>query len=330
MVEVSDIAAGRDGVLSRVRERAEAAGRAPALRAFGRAWRYDEVVARSERIAAALARLDVGPALPLGLLLPPVPTAATAALAACRLGATVVPCDPMRSGEELRERMRDIGAGVMVTLDLTRLQRRWIDLLDETELSAVLVEKMAELLPFPRNLLMPLMRGGEIAAVPRDPRLAALPRLLRGGSAMPSGGDQGCALLDLRHRRVDEPAILAAIESLSALAGGARRWLLAHHLDDAWPLAATLGALASGRELVMLPRLDPRTVAAALAQERPQVALLSGRLAVELAAGPPAEGALPLALVPPHVPENVRDELARATGGRVEVWQGPADGVDER
>jgi acyl-CoA synthetase (AMP-forming)/AMP-acid ligase II len=310
-------------VLIHVSARSGLSGTSAALVTSVRSWSYAEVMARSESIAGTLARLDVGPERPLGLLLPPVPTAAMAALAALRLGATVVPCDPMRAGEELRDRMRAIGGGVMVTLDLTRLQRRWIGLLDQTELSVVLVEKMADLLPFPRNLLMPLMRGGEIAAVPRDPRLAALPRLLQkdaGGvvQARPSG-----ALLDTESRTIGEEAVLDAVGALTDLAGGARRWLLAHHLDDAWPLAAMLTPLTAGRELIMLPRLDARTVAAALNHERPQVAILSGKVAVELAASPPDGGALSFAVVPPHVPENIRDELAHATGARVVVWQGP-------
>ncbi|RDD61153.1 AMP-binding protein [Ferruginivarius sediminum] len=323
MADATDSLAESNCVLTRVRERAGIAGKSAALATFGRSWSYGEVMARSERIAGALARLDVGPERPLGLLLPPVPTAAMAALAALRLGATVVPCDPMRSGEELRDRMQAIGSGVMVTLDLTRLQRRWIGLLDQTELSAVLVEKMADLLPFPRNLLMPLMRGGEIAAVPRDPRLAALPRLLqKDAGAAVQAGPSG-ALLDTESRSVGEDAILDAMGALTDLAGGARRWLLAHHLDDAWPLAAMLTPLTAGRELMMLPRLDARTVAAALNHEQPQVAVLSGKVAVELAASPPDSGALSLAVVPPHVPENVREELAHATGARVVVWQGP-------
>lgn len=313
-----------DSLMARVRERAARHDGAPALAAFGRTWSYRQVLARSERMAAVLARLGVGPGRPLGLLLPPVPTAAMAAMAAFRLGATVVPCDPMQSGDALLARLRAVGPGVMLTLDLTRLQQRWVALLDETEITAVLVEKMAELLPFPRNLLMPLLRGGEIAAVPRHPRVAALARLLRAAPAMAGAAGAPAALLGQGERRIEESHLLQAVQPLVAHAGGARRWLLAHHLDGAWALAALLAPLTAGREVVVLPRVDPATAAAALAHERPQVAVLSDRLAAALAAARPAPAGLDLAVVPPRVPADVRDALARAAGCRVVVWDGPA------
>lgn len=295
---------------------------APVLAAFGRVWRYRELDARVTRMAAAFARLGVGPERPLGLLLPAVPTAAMAALAGFRLGATVVPCDPMSPEPSLRARLRQLGDGVLVTLDLTRLQQRWLHHLDETGLHAVVVDKMAELLPFPRNLLMPLLRGGEIAALPRDPRAAALPTLMaRTPEPAPETRPAACI------READTgvwtgEALSGAVTELLHLAGGGRRWLFAHALDGAWPLAALLAPLSAGRESIVLPRLDARTLTAALAHEQPQVAVLSAKAAETLIAQPPASPALGLAVVPPDVPEETRDALAEALDARVVVWAG--------
>jgi acyl-CoA synthetase (AMP-forming)/AMP-acid ligase II len=296
----------------------------PALRCLGRTWSYAHLAARTGRTTGALARLGVGPDKRLGLLLPPVPTAATAALAGLRLGAEVVPCDPMQRGEALAARLTEVGAGVLVSLDLTRLQQRWLELPGIDRLDAVLVDKMAELLPFPRNLLAPLMRGGEIAPLPRDPRIGALPRLLakeaeRAGTL--DQGDRG-AILDRTGTPRPDAQLGAAADALLDLAGGAGRWLLAQHLDGARALTALLAPLAAGREVVLLPRLDPRTVAAAIRTERPRVAVLSQEVARSLAQTPPEPGALGVVAVPPDLPHDLRAALARGAAAEVVTWTG--------
>ncbi len=295
---------------------------APALATFGRVWRYRELANRVERMAAAFARLGVGPERPLGLLLPPVPTAAMAALACFRLGATVVPCDPMSPEPALRARLRQLEDGVLVTLDLTRLQQRWVQHLGETGLHAVVVDKMAELLPFPRNLLMPLLRGGEIAALPRDPRAAALPTLMAGTTDPAPDARAAARIRDAGAGLWAGDALNSAVAELLHLAGGGRRWLFAHALDGAWPLAALLAPLSGGRESVVLPRLDARTLTAALAHERPQVVVLSAKAGETLIAQPPESPAVGLAVVPSEVPPNARDALAGALDARVVAWAG--------
>jgi long-chain acyl-CoA synthetase len=310
---------------ARILDAAVARGEQTAISSFGRSWTYAQLTARSGRMTGALARLDVGPDKRLGLLLPPVPTAAMAALAGLRLGATLVPCDPLARGEPLAQRLSGIAAGVLVSLDLTRLQHRWLELLDDSSLDAVLVDKMAELLPFPRNLLAPLLRGGELATLPRHPRTSALPRLLQAEGERPGTLDASDAAGVLRAdgSRADAAALTAAVDRLLDLAGGAGRWLIAQHPEDAWALTALLAPLTAGREVVLLPRLDARTVATALDQAAPRVAVLSPAVAEALADRPPASAALDLAIVPPAVDAEQRDRLASAIGARVAVWDGP-------
>ena len=297
---------------------------ARALSTFGRSWRYGELAERVERMTDTLDRLGVGPGRRLGLLLPPVPTGAMAMLAAFRLGAEVVAVNPMQRGDELLDRLSVLDDGVLVTLDLTRLQDRWVRVFPDLGLEAVLVEKMSELLPFPRNILMPMMRGGEIASIPRNDRTAPLPKVLRaaavgrewprvaGASVRAAGGPAS-----------SEAAVLRGVDALLRIAGGAKRWMLVHHLDAPWAMTALMAPLTAGRDLVLMPRLDRRTVARALAKERPQVALLSAAVAEELAEKPPEPGTLDLAVVPPGVENKTRKLLKRATGCRVEVWDGP-------
>jgi long-chain acyl-CoA synthetase len=318
-------AAGDTALTARILEVAAARGDQTAISSFGRAWSYAQLTARAGRMTGALARLDIGPDKRLGLMLPPVPTAAMAALAGLRLGATLVPCDPLARGEVLAHRLSGVAQGVLVSLDLTRLQHRWLELLDDSALDAVLVDKMAELLPFPRNLLAPLLRGGELATLPRHPRAGALPRLLQAEGERPGTLDAGAqaAVLRADGSPADARALTTAVDRLLDLAGGAGRWLVAQHPADAWALAALLAPLTAGREVVLLPRLDARTVASALDQAAPRVAVLSPKVAEALADRPPASAALDLAIVPPGVAADLRDRLAGAIGARVAVWDGP-------
>lgn len=304
-----------ESVLARLDETVAQAPDVPALAAFGRVWRARELAERSARMAAAFARLGVGPDKPLGLLLPPVPTAAMAALAALRCGAPLVACDPLRGEEAIGKELRGLGHGVLVTLDLTRVQDRWLPHLADTELDAVLVDKMAELLPFPRNLLMPLLRGGEIAAVPRDPRTAQLPALIRREPPLAPGA---APFAEAAPR-----PLAGTVEELLHLAGGARRWLVAQEVVDTRALTALLAPVVAGRETVVLPRLDPRTVAAALHHEQPQVAVISARVADQLVEQP-APSTSGLLIVPPELPEDKARAVAESMDARVAVWPAAA------
>ena len=318
-------AGGAAPVTARILDTAVARGEQTAISSFGRSWTYAQLTARAGRMTGALARLDVGPDKRLGLLLPPVPTAAMAALAGLRLGATLVPCDPLARGEALADRLSGIASGVLLSLDLTRLQHRWLELLDDSALDAVLVDKMAELLPFPRNLLAPLLRGGELATLPRHPRTGALPRLLQAEGERPGTLDasDSAGILRADASRADADQLAAAVDGLLEMAGGAGRWLVAQHPEDAWALTALLAPLTAGREVVLLPRLDARTVATALEQATPRIAVFGPKVAEALAERPPTSASLDLAVVPPEVDAELRDRLAGAIGARVAVWDGP-------
>lgn len=315
-----------DSLHARVKDSAELAPNARALSTFGRVWPYAEMVERMDRLSDALDRLGVGPGRRLGLLIPPVPTGAMALLAAFRLGAEVVPINPMYRDEELLARLDALQDGVLLTLDLTRLQDRWVSVFPELALEAVLVEKMSELLPFPRNLLMPMMRGGEIASIPRNDRTAALPGILKTASVERDWPETPPASLRAAGgASYAEAAVLAAIDALLAIAGGAGRWMLAHHLESPWAMAALAAPLTAGREAIVLPRLDRVTVARAVEKERPQIAVLSTGVAEALADAPPEPGALDLAVLPSAAGEDLQHRLQAAAGCRVALWPGPEE-----
>lgn len=306
----------------RVRQMAERAPQAVAVDCFERRWSYGLLTERAARLASVLADLGVGPDKRLGLLLPPCPTAVAATLAGLRLGAAVVPCDPMAQRDVLAARLRDVEAGILVTLDLTRLQHRLLAAIDSTAIEGVLVERMAELLPFPKNVLAPLMRGGEIAQLPQDPRWHALPRRLAHAAAYERQETAGGEVIDPDGRSVDATRIASGAADLAA-GSGEGCWLFAHPVTSAWALSALLAPVTAGRETVICPRLDADTVASAVARSSPQVAVLSPDLARGLAGRAERFAHLPHALVPPATPDSDRAALARATGAHVQAWAGP-------
>lgn len=323
----SQIYSSSTSLANRVAEAAALTPDATALSSFGRRWSYAELAERTRRMTGTLARLDVGPDKRLGLLLPPVPTAAMAALAGLRLGAEVVPCDPQLRDDDLAKSLARIGSGVLLSLDLTRLQERWLAASGALELDAVLIDKMAELLPFPRNLLAPLMRGGEIAPTPRHPGISALPKQLSAEAARANTLDLSSdgVLLDANAEPIGEPQLTQAADRLLQIAGGAGRWLLAHQIDSPWAITSLLTPLSAGREALLLPRLDARTVATAIQQERPSIALLSAGAAHSMVQSPPEAATLNRLVVPPDSDKATRQELAQATGAEVFAWPRPQD-----
>ncbi len=97
---------------------AERGPRRPALACEGEHLDYGELAARAGRAAGALQAAGVAAGDRVAIVLPNVPAFVAAYYGALRLGAAVVPVNPLSSPRELAERIADSGAGVVVTEEL--------------------------------------------------------------------------------------------------------------------------------------------------------------------------------------------------------------------
>lgn len=117
---------------------------------------YREVRDRADRFATALSDLHVGRGDHVSLLLPPCPQHVIALFAVLRLGAVVVEHDPGASSDALERQVNEAGSRAVVCLDplygrLAGLKGRL------PSVRHIIATGLQDALPFPRNVLFPVL-----------------------------------------------------------------------------------------------------------------------------------------------------------------------------
>jgi long-chain acyl-CoA synthetase len=135
---------------------------------LGKTLTYAELGRLVDRAAAGFRRLGVAQGTRVGLFLPNSPQFIIAFFGVLRAGGIVVNMSPLDAAQELQHKAADSGAEIVVTLDLNALYPQMAKLLGTTGVKRLVVGTLQEMLPFPRNLLFPLVKRAEIARVPRD------------------------------------------------------------------------------------------------------------------------------------------------------------------
>ncbi|MFC1516538.1 long-chain fatty acid--CoA ligase [Thermodesulfobacteriota bacterium] len=91
----------------------------------------------------------------VAILLPNLIPCVVAYFATLKVGGITVMNNPLYSDRELEHQLNDSGAKVLVTIDL--LGNRMIDLRPETGIKEIVYTSIGDYLPFPKNLLFPLV-----------------------------------------------------------------------------------------------------------------------------------------------------------------------------
>ena len=133
---------------------------------------YREIGEAADRFAKGLQALGVDKGDRVGLFLPNCPTFIIAYYGALKAGATVVNFNPLYALREVEHQILDSGVTVMVTLDLAVLMDKLQPMLAATGLQKLVVARMASLLPFPKNLLYPIVKAKDVAKITWDDRHA--------------------------------------------------------------------------------------------------------------------------------------------------------------
>jgi long-chain acyl-CoA synthetase len=225
----------------------------PWLEFLGRRWPAKAVLAQAECAAGGLRALGLAPGERLGLMLPNLPVAVTALLAAWQAGLAAAPMDPRQPRAALAAWQERVRPAALVTLDLATVYERARPLFDHSALRFVLVARMAPQLSTLKRLVSPWLRAGGTARPAFDQRTRAWESLT--GTAAPPVPAAPTALV------LPDGTTLSR-EDLAALARPpwAGRSLLARPLADATAVAALLASLAGGGTLVLSPRLDERSL----------------------------------------------------------------------
>lgn len=135
---------------------------------MGKTLSYSELNDMVSRAAKGFQALGVGPGVHVGLFLPNTPHYIVCFYGILKAGGTVVNYSPLDAAKVLEHKIEDSQTDIMVTLDLTALYPQMAEMLGKTRLKKIVVGGLPDVLPFPKNLLFPLVKSKEIAKVPND------------------------------------------------------------------------------------------------------------------------------------------------------------------
>jgi long-chain acyl-CoA synthetase len=268
----------------------QAVGRYPdhaCLDFLGKVWSYRQVGRLVDRAAAGLQALGVGAGTRVGLFLPNCPYFVICFFAVLKAGGTVVSYNPLYAEPEIAHQIEDSDTDLMVTLDLALLLPKLEPMLARTRLKAIIVGKMADILPFPKSLLFPLVKARELAKVPDDGRHIWFDDLIANGgggiSAAPdpyraiaalqyTGGTTGVPKgAALTHRNLQVNA-LQMVAWHPCVERGAERIVALLPLLHVFGMTCAMSfALCVGAQIILLPRFDLVQLLTTIDRKRPTI-----------------------------------------------------------
>jgi long-chain acyl-CoA synthetase len=132
---------------------------------------YRQLQVMVNQMANALQSLGIGQGDSVAILLPNVIPCVVAYYAILKIGAQVVMNNPLYSDRELEHQFNDSNSKLLITLDL--LAKRMVDLRPRTSIKTIIYTSIGDYLPFPKNLLFPLVgkKKGLAADVAPAPNL---------------------------------------------------------------------------------------------------------------------------------------------------------------
>ena len=131
----------------------------PCLDFLDRRFTYAEVGRLVERTARGLQDMGLKKGDRVGLFLPNTPYSVIFLFAILKAGGTCVNFNPLYVEHEIRHQIEDSGTEIMVTLDHVATYPKLARMLGQTRLRKIIVCAMADILPFPKNLLYPDRRA---------------------------------------------------------------------------------------------------------------------------------------------------------------------------
>ena len=116
---------------------------------------YRQLKEMVDRFAAGLHAFGIRKGDSVAILLPNVIPCVVAYYAILKIGARAVMNNPLYSDRELEHQFNDSGAVMLITLDL--LVKRMVALRPQTKIQNIIYTSIGDYLPFPKNLLFPLV-----------------------------------------------------------------------------------------------------------------------------------------------------------------------------
>ncbi|MGD0021045.1 MAG: long-chain fatty acid--CoA ligase [Smithellaceae bacterium] len=123
---------------------------------------FTQLEEMADKFATCLTDFGVKKGDAVAILLPNMIPCVAAYFAVLKIGAITVMNNPLYSDRELEHQFKDSGSKVLITIDL--LGNRMIDLRPRTPIKQIVITSIGDYLPFPKNLLFPLVAKKKMLA----------------------------------------------------------------------------------------------------------------------------------------------------------------------
>lgn len=140
----------------------------PAVDFMGHVVSWGEFGQQVNSLAQGLQTLGVKKGTRVGLFLPNCTYFLMAYYAILKAGGTVVNFNPLYAPRELVHQIQDSQTEIMLTLDLKILYDKLSDIRQESGLARIVVCPFADILPFPKSILFPLLKHRDVATIPDE------------------------------------------------------------------------------------------------------------------------------------------------------------------
>ena len=258
----------------------------PAIDFLGRKLNYGELLEQVNHAAKGLQLLGVKPGTRIGLCLPNTPYSVICYYAALCVGATVVNYNPLYVERELAFQVDDSGTEIMVTMDLEILYPKVAAMLSRTEsLKKIVVCKMAAVLPSVKGVLFSVLKRKDIASIEKSDAVVRFEDLMNNdGDPTPAEVDldEDIAVLQYTGGTTGQPkGAMLTQGNLSANVAQMTLWFIGLRpgeekvlgvlpLFHVFAMTCVMNfAVASGAEMILLPRYELEQTLKTLHKTRP-------------------------------------------------------------
>lgn len=158
-------------VFSMLQDTAERFPDRPAFDFLGKKYNWGTIYNQAQRLAKGLQDLGIGKGDNVGVFLPNSPYFLVSYYGILMSGATVVNLNPLYAEGELAHLVEDSEIKTVISLDLKMLHDKMLKMLGETGLERIIVCRFTDILPFPKNMLFPIVKRAEIAQIEINKRI---------------------------------------------------------------------------------------------------------------------------------------------------------------
>ena len=131
-------------------------------------YKYSDLKILINKATKGLQDLGVKKGINVGLFLPNTPYSIIFYNAILKCGATVVNYNPLYVKEELAYQIDDSDTDFIISMDLKLLHNKMKDIVKNTRVKKLIICKMSDILPFPKNILFPIVKRKDVSKIDKS------------------------------------------------------------------------------------------------------------------------------------------------------------------